>query len=397
MNIFGTGADGNLTVSGTTTVTMRQIYENDNVTGITTYRGAGKGLNKGSATYMASADAMPNFVNVTIDSGQKIIGDTANRYADAGHTFFKCSGTLSGAGSIDESGCGGAGGAKGNLNSSGSTSGYCPDGSFDQNNRTGVGNNATKNNGGGGGNASGGDYGAGGTGENNGSGGAGGGGGNTFFEVTAGGGGGAGYGVAGEKGYSNNISALGTDGTTNQGGDGGDAYSVNGSSGGGGGGGTYGSANFGDNNLFLAGDEFYIGSGGGGAGSGGGLGGGYPTGGANGNNGGGKIKISAKYIEDTIGIYANGGETLNQSGTYGGIGGAGSGGSIWIVSKNAELGSGKITSSGGGYGSGLATYGKGGAGRIRIDGTYTGTTTPTVGFTAELPKTSASRLLLLLN
>ena len=62
-NIFGTGADGNLTVSGTTTVTMRQIYENDNVTGITTYRGAGKGLNKGNGTYMATADAMPNFVN----------------------------------------------------------------------------------------------------------------------------------------------------------------------------------------------------------------------------------------------------------------------------------------------------------------------------------------------
>jgi hypothetical protein len=209
MNIFGTGADGALTVSGSTTVTMRQIYENDNVTGITTYRGAGKGLNKGNATYMASASAMPNFTTVTIDSGQKIIGDTANRYADAGHTFFKCF-SLEGSGSIDESGCGGAGGAGGSKSSYSGGGGSIGGGSI-------IGGIDGTSKGGGGGGisvvsndgtyaySSGGDLG---TGTNNGGGGGGGGNAINYDRVRddrAGAGGGGGYGTT--------IGASATDGS----------------------------------------------------------------------------------------------------------------------------------------------------------------------------------------
>lgn len=387
-NIFGTGADGSLTVSGTTTVTMRQIYENDSVTGITTNRGAGKGLNKGSGTYMASADAMPNFVNVTIDSGQKIIGDTSNRYADAGHTFFKCSGTLSGAGSIDESGCGGAGGTFGST-ASASASGGGQTGGATGSIYNAV-NNGTLRGGGSGGGAW---VGTDGTGMGVINGGAGG-----TGNSTGGGGGGGGWGInadrarndrggnGGNAGYATGYNAnSGQAGSASSNAVNTYSHCIGGK---GGDGGIYGSANFGDNDYKLC-DEFYIGSGGGGGGCAGHGG----ADGGTGGDGGGKIKIFAKGIADTVGIYANGVNGTSGgsvSGYIGGNGGNGSGGSIWILSNNAAIGAGKVTASGG---TGA------GAGRIRIDGIYTGTTSPTVGYYNETRfKTStASNLLLMLN
>lgn len=374
-SVFGTGADGSLTVSGTTTVTMRQIYENDNVTGITTKRGAGKGLNKGSGTYMFTSESMPNFSSVTINSGQKIIGDTSNRYADAGHTFFKCLNAISGSGLIDESGCGGAGGAGGHaqdMQAHGGSGGKALSAITSGGNGCSVfwttNSNATAglNNSGGGG----GGYRHlepisfnGGSGGNSGAGGAGGGGGGKYVNaaVIAGAGGHAGYGTAGLP-----------NGSENQGGVGANGANTGGCAGGGGG--TYGSINFGNNKYNLAGSQFYISSGGGG-------GGGFHSytehswylGGA-GGDGGGKIKIFAKEIAPTIGIYANGVSGNAGNGSYGasGAGGSGAGGSIWIISPNASC----TLSAIGGTGAG--------AGRIRIDGTYTGTTNPAVGYVGTL-------------
>ena len=47
---FGTGLDGTITVNSGT-VNIEDIYENDNVTGVTTSRGVNKGLNYGAGTY----------------------------------------------------------------------------------------------------------------------------------------------------------------------------------------------------------------------------------------------------------------------------------------------------------------------------------------------------------
>jgi len=61
----GTGADGNATITGLN-VNIKALYENDSVTGVTTWRGAGKGLNKGAGTYNPATGAVPNFNNLTV-------------------------------------------------------------------------------------------------------------------------------------------------------------------------------------------------------------------------------------------------------------------------------------------------------------------------------------------
>jgi RHS repeat-associated protein len=385
--LFGTGADGDLVVHSTTTVTMKEIYENDIVNGITTHRGENRGLNYGVGAYSPDSmgvlgGAIPNFNNVTINSNQKIIGDSNNVYNESGHTYMKVKGLLVVDGIIDEEGDGSRGGAGGDCSVNfGAKSGFTPDGTQDINNGVGSGNNGSKNNGGGGGTSSN-SPGNGGLGGNLGSGGAGGAGGNTYYYNELGGhGGGGGYGTPGTRGLG---AGFETDGSIGQGGNGG-AGSTFTMGGGAGGGGTYGSANFGNANINLAGLEFYIGSGGGGNGGGRNYGGGYCTG-QEGSSAGGKIKIFAKQITLNGSINANGLDTIETPVNCEGEGGAGSGGAVWIVSRNANLNVEKVTVNGG------ASYssngGAGGYGRIRIDGNYTGTTSPEPGYHGSLPEIS---------
>ncbi|TET54052.1 MAG: hypothetical protein E3J54_02925, partial [Actinobacteria bacterium] len=65
---IGSGSDGSATVSGT--VNIVNLYEDDNVLGVTTSRGVDKGLNMGPNTYLAASSAVPNFDSLTVtDTG----------------------------------------------------------------------------------------------------------------------------------------------------------------------------------------------------------------------------------------------------------------------------------------------------------------------------------------
>jgi len=88
--IFGSGADGSVSVTGT--VDIKDLYENDSVSGVTTYRGVGKGLNHGAGSYQPilnkdsnTAEGVPNCVNFTVEDGAVLTctalgtgSDTAN-------------------------------------------------------------------------------------------------------------------------------------------------------------------------------------------------------------------------------------------------------------------------------------------------------------------------------
>lgn len=73
---FGNGADGTIVVNSGT-VNIDDIYENDSVTGVTTKRGADKGLNYGAGTYDPENGAYINAVNFTVESGATLTHGSA--------------------------------------------------------------------------------------------------------------------------------------------------------------------------------------------------------------------------------------------------------------------------------------------------------------------------------
>ena len=73
--------DNNAEIKGN--VNIRVLYENDNVGGVTTWRGVNKGLNRGPGTYNPNTSNVPNFDNLTI-SGQYI-----NMFDDKGEFLGK--------------------------------------------------------------------------------------------------------------------------------------------------------------------------------------------------------------------------------------------------------------------------------------------------------------------
>ena len=135
---------------------------------------------------------------------------------------------------------------------------------------------------------------------------------------------------------------------------------------------SYGTA---DLSMFLGGSGGGGGSGGNNCGSGGG------------GAGGGALEISGAGSFDVSGsILANGGPGGSDgSGNCGG-GGGGSGGAIWLVGATINN-TGSISATGGSAGSSTITKGGPGSdGRIRLDGTVTGsgTVTPAAGYTGTL-------------
>ena len=356
---LGSGLDGTIVVNSGV-VDVSDIYENDNVTGVTTWRGINKGLFKGAGTYIPNsnqyinrATSVPNCVDFII-SPSAVLRATPWNGSDStrGAAWVACTNAFINSGTISLTGCGGAGG-----------------GCIGQ----GAGGNYA---------ASAIGIGAGGNGANNANGNTGGTGGiiygvsaitpttwNYLYGSGGGGGGGGGNGMT--------PSSNATSGTTAQAGGGilrvyaltfcttGGIISVNGGMGGVGGNG---------------GDTPSIGPGAQGAGGGGGAG--YAAVGGKGGNGGG------------LGG-AGGGGGGNGAGGGGGGGSGASGGSIYIYTTGiALLGINRMTATGGSGGAGgppgtgsggvLALPGAAGTGgsmgRIHVVGSYSGSTnSPAIG------------------
>ena len=70
------GKDRNITVT-TGTVNVEDIYEDDVVSGVTTYRGVDKGLNYGAGNYDPENGAYIDCFNFTIDAGATLTNGTA--------------------------------------------------------------------------------------------------------------------------------------------------------------------------------------------------------------------------------------------------------------------------------------------------------------------------------
>ena len=314
---------------------------------------------------------VPNYTNVTINSGQTLTANAWNG-TTGGIVAFKASGTVTVSGTINANAIGYRGG-NGGTGVSGGGEAFCGnpgganacEGAITCNN-----GNATCGGGGGGTGIGGSAYGLGTA--SRGGGGGGGGSGENLDLSRGGGGGGGGYGGGGIGGIGNyQGGATGGNGGTNTSGNGTSASGnccpwTTSYGGGGGGGGTYGSSTL---------SKLYFGSGGGGGGSA------YwsHSGGA-GGNGGGIINISAPTITISGGITNNGAAGGNFTGGYGNGaagGGGGSGGSIILYSTTANIGTNLMTATQGSAGSGAYNGGAGGSGRIAIQGSVSGTTNPT--------------------
>ncbi|MBU0845941.1 MerR family DNA-binding transcriptional regulator, partial [Patescibacteria group bacterium] len=183
--------------------------------------------------------------------------------------------------------------------------------------------------------------------------------GNSTGNGYGGGGAGGGYGTIGYKGTNYNSGGTPGDGGTNNSGDGGKGYgSVDNQYGGmGGGGGTYGDVNL---------TDLFFGSGGGAGGDGDSYVDGSLEGG-NGGDGGGIVYIAADSIT-VNGFLSNNGGNGSVGESRGGGGGGGAGGSLKLISDTINLGTSKVTATGGtGGNTSYADGGAGGDGRIHAD------------------------------
>jgi len=109
---YGDGSDGAITITSGT-VNIDAIYEDDDVTGVTTNRGVNKGLNNGSGTYDPENDAYIQATDFTISSGATLTHSTA--YGDGtsnknGIIWIGCTGTFTNNGTIDMDALGATGG-----------------------------------------------------------------------------------------------------------------------------------------------------------------------------------------------------------------------------------------------------------------------------------------------
>lgn len=105
---YGTGEDGDITVTGMS-VSIVDIYENDDCTGVITKNGENKGLNCGSGTYTKTRGL--HCGNFTVNTGASVTavpfdGDLEK----TGNVVIRCTGELTVRGKINVTGKGGAGG-----------------------------------------------------------------------------------------------------------------------------------------------------------------------------------------------------------------------------------------------------------------------------------------------
>lgn len=312
---FGTGADGNITiVSGT--VNIEDLYEDENVAGVTTKLGVGKGLNKGAGTYDPENEAYINAINFTIDSGATLTHGTAYGAGASnknGIIWIACTGSFTNEGTIDMDALGASGGAGGAGHPSSAATG--------------------------------------GTGEGSG-GGVGGTGGRDVGGPGTGGAGGSSYGSA-------PIPITTWADLYGSGGGGGGGGSNNEAGGGGGGAGHITSGVNGSNGASDSGGA---------------------AGAAGGSGGGAIRIFANLLVTSSGDITCDGAVGSNAAGGFpnGGGGGGGSAGTVYLETlSGATLGTDKITCSAGAGGTSAGGGGAGGAGkqgRIHIEGTYTGST-----------------------
>lgn len=107
---YGDGSDGNITITGVN-VDIIKLYEDDNVAGVITDRGTGKGLNHGAGEYYPRNRKFIMARNFTINSGASLTATQWNG-ADSrlGVVWIACTGLFTNSGTINLAGCGGAGG-----------------------------------------------------------------------------------------------------------------------------------------------------------------------------------------------------------------------------------------------------------------------------------------------
>ncbi len=271
-----------------------------------------------SASTSAQVIRVPQYTSVTVDSGASITAPAWDGYT-GGIVIFRSRGQASIAGSINLAGKGFRAGTYGSPT-------FPVDGQGGES-YNGLGTTGTNNRNDGGGGGGCGDYTVGGcAGETDG---------------TAGGG--AGYGTAGTAGSGNGGGQAGT---------------------------IYGITDL---------DYFTMGSGGGGGGSDNAAG---LVGGA-GGSGGGALMVFAADISVTGTISGNG-NVGSVSANWAGSGGGGSGGSIFITAAGMQIGSGLVTSNGGTGGAAASNGdagGNGADGRVRLDyASMTGSSSPASGY-----------------
>lgn len=110
---FGDGSDGNITVTGS--VYIADLYEDDDVTGVITYRGVNKGLNHGAGEYSPQNRRFIKAINFIIESSATLTATAWNGSDNRlGVVWIACSGTFTNHGTINLNGCGGAGGSGSN-------------------------------------------------------------------------------------------------------------------------------------------------------------------------------------------------------------------------------------------------------------------------------------------
>ena len=337
---------------------------------------------------------IPQYTSVTVNSGYSFYPSAWNG-AKGGVLMFRATGTVTVNGTIHANASGYRGGTNTSWNGglAGETyTGY--GGGIGGSNTSINGKNGSTSGGGGAAGVEGTGAGTIGTGGVGGSGGGGGFASGIYGYLTkSGGGGGGGYGTGGAKGSAPGYddAVNGTTGSSGNGGRGQASESASSYGGGGGGGGTYGISNL--TKLFF--------------GSGGGAGGAAMafTGGA-GGVGGGIVVVAAKTVTVNSGGYirSNGGNGGNSQ-VYGewecaadrspAGGGAGAGGSVFLITDSASIGTSHVTGPGGTGGLGNCNNGgAGGSGRIRIEymTSLTGTSSP-ASSTAQLPVYAPSMIL----
>ena len=363
-------------------------------------------IGTGSTNQIVMLQRVPNYTNVTVNSGVTVVPSAFNG-VKGGVIMFRVSGTLNVIGGIASYGTGYAGGAGGQGLSTTAYAGqgpWYPSGSYGQGGWVNAPNGVVGSwSGGGGGGFTRNGIGAGGGGTASSyAGGGGGGGGGDLGSVTGtngnnGGGGGGGGHAAGGGGGGANSGYAGGAGSVGASGAGGAGFHYtcckgNGNTGvaggGGGGAGGYGVADL---------SRLTMGSGGGGGGTGCTSGCGLsPSGGA----GGGIIVIFANTITVSGAIYTGGAAGGNDAGNGGstwldGGGGGGAGGSLKLYGSSLTLGTNLVTSYGGAGGINANGWGgNGGAGSVGRVAIYyvssaSGTTSPAAYSQTYTPASSS--------
>ena len=326
-----------------------------------------------TGTQKVMLQRVPNYKNVTVDTGANFIPESFNNIKN-GVIFFRASGVVTVNGSISSFGRGYYGGgyqAPPTYLAWGGTGFFREGGGYGGSVGSGI-NPSNGTNGGGGGNRPG--AAVVGTGSATGGGGGGGGSGTdesaSTWDYRPGGGGGGGAYTPGAGGVAID-GGTGVSGSTNQSGNGGNSTNTYGG-GGGGGGGSYPSL-FAENKLAM--------------GSGGGAGGGMAMAGSarnggNGGAGGGITYIAANTLTVNGTLGASGGAG-GAAGTGSGGGGGGGAGTMHLSGNNLSLGSSKVFANGGAAGSGTYSGGAGGNGIVRVyySESISGTTSPTASLT----------------